>query len=725
MIAKSGRFAAVGIILAIVGVGAFACSHMSTQATPAAAPAVAAATPAAPAQVDAERLVNADKDPGDWMSYGRTYSEQRFSPLDKINAENVKNLGLAWYYDLDTDRGQEATPVVVDGIVYITTAWSMVKAFDAKTGKLLWAYDPKVGREILIHVCCDAVNRGVAVWKGKVYVGTIDGRLVALDAATGQPVWSVQTTDRNLPYTITSAPRVFNDKVVIGNSGSEYGVRGYMSAYDAATGKLLWRTYTVPGNPAKGFESDAMKLAAKTWTGEWWKEGGGGSPWGGISYDPELDLMYFGTANGIEWDQKHRSPKGGDNLYLASIIALKASTGEYAWHYQVVPGDVWDYDATQDVVLADLTIDGKLRKVAMQAGKDGYFYVLDRKTGELISANNFVPVNWSKGIDLKTGRPIEIAAARYDKTGKPFTAIPAPSGGHNWQPMAFNPKTGLVYIPAQEEGFAFESDKSFKPTTVGNNMAIDLAAVTAGKGEAFKKALKGEKGFLLAWDPVHQKEAWRYQYAGPWDSGIMTTAGNLVFQGNATHDFAAYRADNGEKLWSSPVQTAVLAGSMTYEVDGEQYVATLVGWGGSYAILGGGLAQISGPQRNISRLLVYKLGGTATLPPPAAEEVRVLDPPKQTASAAIIAEGKKLYGRNCVMCHGVDVVSGGINPDLRYSKLLNDDGWYDVVLGGKFKDQGMVSFAKNINKPQAAAIRAFVIQKAIDSKLEESKQAKN
>jgi len=725
MIAKSGRFAAVGIILAIVGVGAFACSHMSTQATPAAAPAVAAATPAAPAQVDAERLVNADKDPGDWMSYGRTYSEQRFSPLDKINAENVKNLGLAWYYDLDTDRGQEATPVVVDGVMYITTAWSMVKAFDAKTGKLLWAYDPKVGREILIHVCCDAVNRGVAVWKGKVYVGTIDGRLVALDAATGQPVWSVQTTDRNLPYTITSAPRVFNDKVVIGNSGSEYGVRGYMSAYDAATGKLLWRTYTVPGNPAKGFESDAMKLAAKTWTGEWWKEGGGGSPWGGISYDPELDLMYFGTANGIEWDQKHRSPKGGDNLYLASIIALKASTGEYAWHYQVVPGDVWDYDATQDVVLADLTIDGKLRKVAMQAGKDGYFYVLDRKTGELISANNFVPVNWSKGIDLKTGRPIEIAAARYDKTGKPFTAIPAPSGGHNWQPMAFNPKTGLVYIPAQEEGFAFESDKSFKPTTVGNNMAIDLAAVTAGKGEAFKKALKGEKGFLLAWDPVHQKEAWRYQYAGPWDSGIMTTAGNLVFQGNATHDFAAYRADNGEKLWSSPVQTAVLAGSMTYEVDGEQYVATLVGWGGSYAILGGGLAQISGPQRNISRLLVYKLGGTATLPPPAAEEVRVLDPPKQTASAAIIAEGKKLYGRNCVMCHGVDVVSGGINPDLRYSKLLNDDGWYDVVLGGKFKDQGMVSFAKNINKPQAAAIRAFVIQKAIDSKLEESKQAKN
>jgi quinohemoprotein ethanol dehydrogenase len=723
MIAKAGRFAAVGIVLMICGV---ACSHLSTQATPASPPPAAAASPAAPqAQVDMARLVGADKDPTDWMSYGRTYSEQRFSPLTKINADNAKNLGLVWYYNLDTDRGQEATPIVVDGVMYITTAWSMVKALDAKTGNLLWDYDPKVGREILIHVCCDAVNRGVAVWKGKVYVGAIDGRLIALDAATGKEVWSVQTTDKNLPYTITSAPRVFNDRVVIGNSGSEYGVRGYMSAYDTETGKLLWRTYTVPGDPSKGFESDAMKLAAKTWTGKWWQEGGGASPWGGISYDPDLDIMYFGTANGVEWDQKHRSPGGGDNLYVASIIALRGSTGEYVWHYQVVPGDVWDYDATQDVVLADLTIDGKLRKVAMQAGKDGYFYVLDRKTGELISAHNFVPVNWAKGIDLKTGRPIEVAAARYDKTGKQFVAIPAPSGGHNWQPMAFNPQTGLVYIPAQEEGFAFESDKNFKATTVGNNMAIDLAKVTAGKGEAFKSALKGEKGFLLAWDPVHQKEVWRYQYAGPWDSGIMTTAGNLVFQGNATHDFAAYRADNGEKLWSSPVQTAVLAGSMSYEVDGEQYVATLVGWGGSYAILGGGLATISGPQRNISRLVVYKLGGTATLPEPAPMEAKVLEPPKQTANAATIALGKKLYGRNCVMCHGVDVVSGGINPDLRYSKLLDDDGWYEVVLGGKFKDQGMVSFSKNIDKKQATAIRAFVIQKAIDSKLEESKQAKN
>jgi glucose dehydrogenase len=393
------------------------------------------------------------------------------------------------------------------------------------------------------------------------------------------------------------------------------------------------------------------------------------------------------------------------------------------WYIQYTPDDAWDYDGVNESVLADLTIDGKLRKVAMQASKDGYVYVLDRKTGELVSANNFVPVNWSKGIDLKTGRPIENPAARYDRTGKQFTIYPGPGGGHNWQPMAFNPQTGLLYIPAQSEPFPFESDKNFKPTSVGNNMAIDLAKVTVAASET-KKALKDEKGFLLAWDPVHQKEVWRYQHPGPWDSGIMTTAGNLVFQGNAAHEFCAYRADNGEKLWSSPVQTAVLSGAMSYEVDGEQYIATLVGWGGSYAILGGRLSTISGPQRNISRLLVYKLGGTATLPPPAAEEAKVLDPPKQTASAATIAEGKQLYGRNCVMCHGVDVISGGLNPDLRYSKLLSDDGWYDVVLGGKFKDQGMVSFAHNLNKKQVTAIRAFVIQRAIDSKLEESKQAR-
>ena len=341
------------------------------------------------------------------MTYGRTYSEQRFSPLDQITADNVNLLGLAWYADFDIDRGQEATPLIIDGVMYVSTAWSMVRAFDAKTGRPLWLYDPEVPRELGVRGCCDVVNRGVAAWKGKIFVGTFDGRLVALDASTGQPVWSVMTVDPAKPYTVTMAPRVIKGRVVIGASGGEYGVRGYISAYDAETGALAWRFYTVPGDPSKPFENEAMAMAAKTWHGEWWKYGGGGTVWVATSYDPDLNLIYFGAGNGSVWNQKYRSDSQGDNLFLSSIIALNADTGAYVWHYQTTPGEEWDYDSVQDLVLADLSIDGTERQVLMQANKNGFFYVLDRKTGELISANNFTQVTWASGIDLKTGRPIE------------------------------------------------------------------------------------------------------------------------------------------------------------------------------------------------------------------------------------------------------------------------------------------------------------------------------
>ena len=364
---------------------------------------VRAAEPAA--NVDATRIVDADTDPGNWVTYGRTYSEQRFSPLTRITASNVKQLGLAWYADLDSHRGQESTPLVIDGVLYVSAAWSIVKAFDAQSGRLLWTYDPAVPRALGVRGCCDVVNRGVAAWQGKIFVGTFDGRLVALDAQTGKPVWSVMTVDASKPYTITMAPRVIKGRVVIGTSGNEYGVRGYISAYDAETGKLVWRFYTVPGDPSKPFENEAMAMAAKTWSGEFWKLGGGGAPWESISYDPSLNLIYFGTGNGVEWNQEYRSSSKGDNLFLSSIIAINADTGSYAWHYQATPGDEWDFDAVQQLILADLTIDGKARQVLMQANKNGFFYVLDRKTGQLISANNFTPVTWTSGIDLKTGRP--------------------------------------------------------------------------------------------------------------------------------------------------------------------------------------------------------------------------------------------------------------------------------------------------------------------------------
>jgi quinohemoprotein ethanol dehydrogenase len=670
---------------------------------------------AAPAQVNAERLIRADREPGNWMSYGRTYDEQRFSPLDQINAGNAGNLKLAWFFDLETARGQEATPLVVDGVMYVSTAWSIVKAFNAATGQLLWSYDPMVPRQTLIKVCCDAVNRGVALWKGKVYVGTIDGRLVALGAANGKPVWSVQTVDPKKQYTITSAPRAISDKIVIGNSGSEFGVRGYISAYDAATGRLDWRFYTVPGDPSKPFESPILAKAAKTWHGKWWTHGGGGTVWSPISYDADLDLLYFGTANGTEWDQKHRSPGGGDNWFLTSIVALKASTGEYAWHYQVVPGDVWDFDATQDLILADLTIDGQPRKVLMQASKDGFFYVLDRRTGALISAKPFVTVTWATGIDAKTGRPIENPEARYDQTGKKVELRPSPNGGHNWHPMAFNPKTGLVYIPANEEPFSFAIDKSYKNSPIGANLGIDLTAVTIPRETVARRAsIAKEKGLLLAWDPVTQKEVWRAPHDGPWNGGVLTTAGNLVFQGTADGDFNAYRADNGEKLWSMPVQTGVIAGPMSYAVNGDQYVALLVGWGGGYAVLGGDLPPYN--RRNISRVLAFKLDGKASLPRLATQVASVLDPPPQTASSATVAQGRRLYSRYCITCHGIDAVSGDLVPDLRRSGLLGNNGWFAVVLGTSLQKQGMVSFARVLNHQQAAAIRAYVIGQAIDAK---------
>ena len=420
------------------------------------------------AAVDDSRLVNADRDAGNWLTYGRTYSEQRYSPLKRINADNAKQLGLAWYADLDTNRGQEATPLVVDGVMYVSTAWSLVKAYDARSGKLLWSYDPAVPKELGVNGCCDVVNRGVAAWKGKIFVATFDGRLVALDAATGHPVWSTVTVDKTKPYTITQAPRVIKGRVIIGSSGGEYGVRGYISAYDAETGKMAWRFYTVPGDPSKPFENDAMAMAAKTWSGDWWKQGGGGTVWDSISYDPALNLIYFGVGNGVEWSYARRSDKKGDNLFLSSIVAVNADTGRYAWHFQVTPGEEWDYDAVQQLVLADLNIDGTPRHVLMQANKNGYLYVIDRTNGHFISAKPIVPATWGT-VDAQTGRPVRHRDVEYSETGRPVEIMPGPGGAHSWQPMAYNPDTGLVYIPTQQIPARFYPLKEFSASPVGWN----------------------------------------------------------------------------------------------------------------------------------------------------------------------------------------------------------------------------------------------------------------
>jgi quinohemoprotein ethanol dehydrogenase len=695
-------FATVLSIL-LAGIALTACSRSGKQAD---------ATPAAvgKADVDGARIINADSEPGSWMSHGRTYSEQRFSPLDAITRDNVGQLGLTWFADMDTQRGQEATPLVVDGVLYVSTAWSKVKAYDAKSGKALWSFDPQVPGETGVNACCDVVNRGVAVWKGKVFVGTIDGRLIALDASNGNKLWDVVTVDQSKPYTITGAPRVVKGKVLIGNGGAEFGVRGYVSAYDVDTGKMAWRFYTVPGNPAEGFEQPILETAAKTWHGQWWRIGGGGTVWDSMSYDPELDLLYIGVGNGSPWNHSFRSEGKGDNLFLSSIVALKPDTGEYVWHYQSTPGETWDHTATQQIIIADLMIDGAKRRVLMQAPKNGFFYVIDAANGKLISAKNFTETAWATHVDLKTGRPVENPAARYNVTGKPFLSHQNPNGAHTWHSMAYSPQTGLVYLPIHGTPFLFGKPEKFDPVKMATNVGSDFSPnATLDPKDVLAKTF----GRLIAWDPVNQREVWRVERAGPANGGALATAGGLVFQGTGSGEFTALDAANGTQLWAAPTRTGVIAAPMTYAIDGEQYVAILVGTGSSWALIGGDTNMKGFTLPNVSRLLVYKPGGKLQLPAAAPLQRPPMTPPAATAAADVIARGAPLYGTYCGSCHGGGVVGVGLLPDLRRTPLLHSAaGWEQVVIGGELKARGMASFANVMSKEDAQAVRAFVILRA-------------
>ncbi|MDE2487421.1 MAG: PQQ-dependent dehydrogenase, methanol/ethanol family [Alphaproteobacteria bacterium] len=662
--------------------------------------------------VDGARIAAADTN-ADWPSYGKGYSEQRFSPLTQVNTQNVGQLGLAWYAQFDTDRGQEATPLEVDGVLYTTTAWSKVFAFDAATGKLLWSYDPKVNGKKGFDACCDVVNRGVAVWKGKVYVGTLDDRLVALDAKDGHVVWTAQVADPKSPFTITQAPRVVKDKVLIGESGAEYGGRGYLSAYDAATGKLAWRFYTVPNPDGKpdGAVSDKvlMQKAAPTWPeGKWKLVGGGGTVWDAIVYDPQLNLIYFGTDNGTPWNQQIRSGGKGDNLFITSIIAVNADTGQYVWHYQVNPGESWDYSAVQPMILADLTIDGKPRKVLMQAPKNGFFYVLDRTNGKLLSAKPFVPVTWAKAIDITTGRPIENPDARYKSNVD--LQMPAPLGAHNWHPMSYDPQTGLVYIPAQSMPFAYQSDPNYVYKPGGWNLGVNMLANAGPTTPAQAKALAANiKGWLIAWNPVTQKPAWTVQHPYFWNAGVLSTGGGLVFQGAAEGQFYAYDARTGKQLWSYATGNGVIAPPMTYQLNGQQYVALMVGAGGG--------GQVSAPSllpkrpRLPGRLLVFKLGGKATAPP-----FKIIQPPPLDLTGVTTtgdkAHGYVVFNDNCQVCHGANA-SGSWLPDLKRSIMITTAADFDsVVLQGVRAHNGMVSFSRFLTPKDVEDVRAFLISQA-------------
>jgi len=531
---------------------------------------------AGPITVNATTLTQADTHPDVWMSVARTYSEQRYSPLDQINAGNVDKLGLAWSQDMDSRRGLEATPLVVNGVVYTTGTWSRVYALDAKTGKLLWSYGPKVPRAHAVELCCDVVNRGVALWQGRVFFGTLDGRLIALDAKTGKLNWSVVTVDQSKPYSITAAPRVIGGKVLIGNGGAEFaGVRGYLSAYDANDGHMLWRFYTVPGNHADNNNSPAL-AAVKTWSkAGWWRLGGGGPVWNDLAYDPKLNLLYFGTGNAIPWNRYVRNAEdvSGDDLYTASIMAINPDTGQYVWHFQTTPGDAWDYDSDEHLILADIKIDGTKQSVIMQANKNGFFYVLDRNTGDFISGNNFAEQNWAKGLDPKTGRPIP-EQSPYDG-GQGKLTWPSPFGAHNWQGGSFSPKTGLVYIPANDVPFLYQAEQQkFKAPETGWDTGLNLAAgaLPPGMDPLLQTALiqSAIAGKLIAWDPAKQRAAWTVNYPMPWNGGTLATAGNLVFQGTADGRFVAYNAGNGDVLWQHKLPNGIIAAPITYRLDGQQ-----------------------------------------------------------------------------------------------------------------------------------------------------------
>lgn len=673
------------------------------------------------ADVTAERLLNANSTPEEWLTYGGTYDEQRHSGLNQINLDNVDELGVAWTYDLATARGVESTPIVVDGVMYVTSAWSVVYALDAQTGEELWVYDPDVDRAVGVKACCDVVNRGVAVWEGKIFVGVIDGRLEALNAETGELIWSRITVDQSKPYTITGAPRVVKGNVLIGNGGAELGVRGYISAYAADTGDMSWRFYTVP-NATKQPDDAASDAAFEaignvSWgdEGAWTTDGGGGTVWDSIIYDEVNDNIIFGVGNGSPWNRDYRDPAKGDNLFLSSIVAVDATSGTYKWHYQTTPGDNWDYTATQTIILADLPVgeNGDLRRVAMQAPKNGFFYVIDAATGEFISGEPFVPQNWALGLD-ENGRPIEIPEARYSDT--PYFQTPGALGAHNWHPMAFNPDLNLAYIPAQEIPDAYARDNIFPDReqnwntgtnlTAGLPMDLDLATAMA-----LRATLKGR---LIAWDPVTRSARWSVEHSNAWNGGVLSTAGGLVFQGRLEGEFSAYNAATGEKLWGQNVKAGAASGPGTYAIDGEQYVTITTGWGSAYALAGGSAYDQPVPPI-VGKVVTFKLGGTETIPDPD-----LILPPRTPKAEAfgdedLLQTGFDQYHYNCRVCHGPLAISSGVLPDLRWSYITADaEAWNSVVIEGSLAANGMVSFANALSEADSEAIRAYVLKQAHD-----------
>jgi quinohemoprotein ethanol dehydrogenase len=642
-----------------------------------------------------------------WEFYGGAdTNEAHYSTLTQIHRGNLDRLKLAAFCDLSA-TSTASMPLAVDGVVYVAVGFSIIYATDAATGRVLWHYDPEVTRRAGMKLRFGWGIRGLAYAAGKLIVGTQDGRLIALDAKSGKLEWTADTTPDQPGLYITGAPRVMSDLVIIGNGGADFAlVRGYVSAYDVATGRLAWRFYTVPGDPSKGFESPAMAMAAKTWSPGWWKYGGGGTAWSGMTYDAELHRVYVGVGNAAPWNWKIRNPAGGDNLFLASIVALDARSGKYLWHYQVNPDEAWDYSAAMDMLLTTLEIDGRPRKVLLQAPKNGFFYVIDRQTGKLLSATPFVKTTWAKSIDLGSGRPVEAPNIRYE-TGS-SSMWPSFYGGHNWQPMAYSPQTRLIYFPTLNVGATWSDagvdERNWRPTPGAFNAAV-IAQDSVGS--------EHPTGELLAWDPVRKHTAWRVEILGSWGPGPLATAGGLVFSGDATAHLNAYDARDGKQLWSAFTGVAVTGPPITFSHEGRQFIAVLTGPPTS---LEANFARRAGITWNFyehpRRLLIFALDGTAELPPtPPMKPVQPL-PGVQGIDELLAAKGKLLFVARCATCHGGDVISGGAAPDLRASAVpTSAEAFSHVVRDGGLEAAGMPRFGE-LSGDDAEAIRAYIRQRA-------------
>jgi quinohemoprotein ethanol dehydrogenase len=682
-------------------------------------------------QVDEDRLRASAQEPQNWLALGRDRSGAYYSPLSGIDEHNVKRLGFAWEYDLETFRGQEASPIVVDGVMYTSGTWGYVYALNAATGQPLWKFDPRVHGQAGRYPCCDLLNRGVAVWQGRVYVAAVDGRLIALDAATGAKIWDVDTiVDHSQQYSSTGAPQIAGRAVVIGNGGGDMGVggvRGYVSGYDLKSGELLWRFFTVPGAPGAPFEHPELELAARTWDPQRNPEyHGGGTVWDGMAYDPDLNLLYIGTGNSAPYDSRQRGRTRQDNLFVASIIALNADTGRMAWYYQATPGDEWDYDAVQKFVLAELTLDGKTRKVLMQANKNGFFYVLDRATGKLYSARNFATVTWASRVDIKTGRPMLAPAAEYHNG--PVLTYPSVLGAHTWPPMSFSPRTGLVYIPVNEAPNVFVDlahnggsvgflDGFFTINGIIPDKAYDPKSLEPlfGKLPAYdskRHRAPDVHNVLRAWDPIAQRTVWEKRTSdgfSVWDGGILSTAGNLVFQGQANGELCAYSADRGRLLTCIPTGSHLGGAPIAYSVGGVQYIAVQAGYGG--VAIYAPIPPTSAASRylNENRIIVFRLDGGKVPTPPERVTVPMQLPPQNPASAQTIHEGERLFTTYCSRCH---VFGPSITPDLRRIDPAVRSSLKDIVLGGQRAPNGMGRFDDVLGESDLTAISSYLLDQS-------------